>query len=134
MKNFHFIDTKFLAINGDLSNTVSGGTAMLQNEVFKNNKKFVIQAKLPTVENECLTVEVINNQLIISASVQKISKSGVVFTIPFGSKAFRIPEGVDFTEIEAFEKDGFLRVEMPYTNKRIRQSRRNIDINFDDEF
>ena len=134
MKNINFIDTKFLAINGDLTNTVSGGTAMLYNDVIEDTSKVHIKAKIPTVKNETLSVEVMNNHLLVSASIQSVSQSGVVFNMPFASKAFRIPEGVTYSKIKAYEKEGYLHIEMPISKTRIRRNMRNIDINFDEEF
>jgi HSP20 family molecular chaperone IbpA len=134
MRSFNFLDTKFLAINGDLSSTISGGTAMLHDEVCRENKKVIIRAKIPTIENRYLSLEIVQNQLIISASVQSISNTGIVFNLPFASKSFKIPEGVNVKNIEAYEFDGHLIVEMPITNTRSRHNNHNIDINFDDEF
>jgi HSP20 family molecular chaperone IbpA len=134
MKGFNFLDTKFLAINGDLTNTVSGGTAALQNQVHQERDKVIIQAKLPTINNRYLTVEVIDDNLVISASVQSIGKSGVVFNMPFGAKAFQLPSGINATNIKAYEHNGFLVVEVPKKPGRNSTTKRNIDINFDDEF
>ncbi len=134
MKAFTYLDTKFIALNGDLANIVSGGTAMLQNNLSKTDKKYQIRAKLPSFDNRFLSVEIIENQLIISGSVQTISKTGIVFNLPFASRAFGIPENVEKDKIEVFEKEGYLIVEMPESECKKPRGRRNIDINFDDDF
>lgn len=133
MNTFNFIDTKFLAINGNLSNIVTGGTAMLTSNFYKESKKYIIKAKLPTTDTEFLSVELLGDQIIISSSVQTLSNSGIVFNMPFGAKTFKVPKGVNQEKIEAHEKDGFLIVELPISTTNSRD-RSNIDINFDDDF
>jgi HSP20 family molecular chaperone IbpA len=134
MRACNFLDTNFLSINGDLSNTVNGGTAVLKNDFLQEEHKYSIKAKLPSLENQFLNVEILNHQLIISARVHSISKTGVVFSMPFGSKSFYIPENVDLENIKAFEKDGYLVVELPISQIPRSYNRRNIDINFNEEF
>ena len=134
MKAFNFLDTNFLSINGDLANTVNGGTSFVQNDYIKDNNKLTIKAKLPSLKNQFLNVEILNHQLIISATVHGISKTGVVFSMPFGSKSFYIPENVDKENIKGFEKESYLIIELPISQSPRTYNRRNIDINFDEEF
>lgn len=134
MRTFNFIDTKFIAINGDLLNTVSGGTAMLDYNFYLAKGKYVIEAKIPAVEVPFMTVELIKNKLVISATMQTISENGIVFNLPFGAKSFEIPENVDETKIEAVEKNNKLVVTLPTSERKIPRDRNNIDISFDDDF
>lgn len=134
MNTFNFIDTKFLALNGDLSNTVTGGTAMLKNEFYRADKKYIIKAKLPTKEVGFLKIELLGDQLLISAAVQTISDTGIVFSQPFGAQAFVIPRYVDQEKIRAYEQNDFLVVELPIAlNHPGKFKQRNIDINLDDD-
>ena len=134
MRTFNFIDTKFLAINGDLLNTVSGGTAMLNYNFYIKEGKYIIEAKIPSTDIQFMTIELIKDQLIISASIQTISDSGVVFNLPFGSNSFDIPKNVDESNIIAFERNGKLIVELPISDRKRPRNRNNIDISFDDDF
>lgn len=134
MDAFNYIDTKFLAINGDLSNTISGGTAILRSVFVKDTSQYVIKAHLPTVNLKLLSIELLDDKIIISSSVETITNNGVVFNMSFASKAFKIPPIVNQEKIEARTKNGELIIELPISNIRNSRDHNNIDINFDDDF
>lgn len=134
MRTFNFIDTKFIAINGDLLNSVSGGSAMLDYNFYFTDDKYVIEAKIPSVDIPFMIIELVNDKLVVSASMQTISESGVVFNLPFGGHSFKIPDNVDESKIKATEKNNKLIITLPTSDKKIPRDRSNIDISFDEDF
>ena len=125
---------KFLAINGDLANTITGGTVMMQDDCYKKENKYIIKAKLPSAKTQYLSVALVNKQIVVSGSVQKMTDLGVVFNMPFGAKAFDVPVGVNYIDITAYGRDGYLYIEMPVSASNSSKNHSNIDFNSDDDF
>jgi HSP20 family protein len=87
--------------------------------VEETESSFVVDAEVPGVERENLTVDVQRNELSISGKIDDSDREGVVHssTRKTGSFYYRttLPGNVDADSVSATLKDGVLRVEVPKT-------------------
>lgn len=85
--------------------------------VEEHESSFVVEAEVPGVERENLTVDVQRNELSISGKTDDGDREGVVHssTRRTGSFYYRttLPGEVDADSVNATLKDGVLRVEVP---------------------
>lgn len=85
--------------------------------VEEHESSFVVEAEVPGVERENLTVDVQRNELSISGKTDDGDREGVVHssTRRTGSFYYRttLPGDVDADSVNATLKDGVLRVEVP---------------------
>jgi HSP20 family protein len=85
--------------------------------VEENESSFVVEAEVPGVDRENLTVDVQRNELTISGKIEDSDREGVVHssTRRTGSFYYRttLPGDIDSDSVNATLKDGVLRVEVP---------------------
>ncbi len=88
-------------------------------DVFEREGKVIVRADLPGVKKDDISVEVVENALVIRGSrkeEKEVKKENYYRSERFEgefSRAIRVPEGVDTNTIEATYQDGVLEVTIP---------------------
>lgn len=92
-------------------------------DLYENGNFFLLEADLPGVKLEDVTVEVENGDLILRGcrALEQINTHGHFHTMERSSGHFirrlKLPESVDQTQIKAAFSDGVLRVTIPKLKK-----------------
>jgi HSP20 family protein len=90
---------------------------------------YVLEAELPGVKREDVTIELVGNELVISGELKEQERTGVVRRRVRRTGRFEyrlsLPEQVDADKVDATLADGVLTVRVP---KSERAQRRKIEI------
>jgi HSP20 family protein len=92
--------------------------------LYETSDAFVLEADLPGVKEEDVTVNVENGDLVLQGwrSLEKSHSDGRFHTMERSSGHFtrqmKLPESVDTNAIQAEFRDGVLRVILPKTKKK----------------
>ena len=106
---------------GDLLNTINGGVSMTSVDMKETENAFIIKMSSPTVSADAFNIILNGNQLIIYSVLKEGKKIGL--PIPMFSRTFEIPEYVDADKIEAFRKNGEIKVILPFNDSSENQPR-----------
>ena len=93
-------------------------------DLYETSDAFVLEADLPGVKEEDVTVNVENGELVLQGwrSLEKSHSDGRFHTMERSSGHFmrqmKLPESVDTNAIQAEFRDGVLRVILPKTKKK----------------
>jgi HSP20 family protein len=93
-------------------------------DLYETSDAFVLEADLPGVKEEDVTVNVENGDLVLQGwrSLEKSHSDGRFHTMERSSGHFmrqmKLPESVDTNAIQAEFRDGVLRVILPKTKKK----------------
>ena len=108
----------------DLLNTVGGGVSETYIDIKKKKKSAVINVWAAGVNPESFKVVLHQNQLTIFSVLQ--SQDNPEIAVPMFNRVFMLPPQIDLSRIEAFYKEGELRVKLPYHDAALHP--RQIDI------
>lgn len=113
---------------GDLINTINGGVSMTRVVKEQFDDEFVITLSAPGLSADAFNVVINNNQLIVFSVLPDsgIAEENQLFNIPLFYRSFDLPAYIDVDNIEAFQDDEALRVELPF--KKSALNFRKIDI------
>ena len=112
-----------LFVRGDEPKDLAMAKWMPQIELFERGNKLIVEADLPGMKKDDITVEVNDNELIVRGerkSKNEEKREGYYRTErSYGSfyRSIPLPEGVTNKDITAHFKDGVLEVEMPAPEK-----------------
>jgi HSP20 family protein len=119
-----FLDQTF----GSLAPAARGGVVP-HVDIEEQDDAYVLEAELPGVKREDVTIEQVGNELMISGEFKERERKGIVRrqTRQTGRFDYRValPESVESEKIEAKLKDGVLTLRVPKSTKA---QRRRIEI------
>jgi HSP20 family protein len=101
-------------------------------EVFEKGNEFVVRAEVPGMKKEEITLEITENELVMSGERKKETeekKEGFYRSErTYGSfyRAIPLPEGVSIDRAAAAVRDGVLEVKMPIVHQEARRRRLEI--------
>jgi len=85
-------------------------------DIYENDDEILLQADMPGVEKDKITVNVDNGTLTITG-VREIETKGAVTWEEFGNveykRDFSVPQSIDVEKVNAELKDGVLRLHLP---------------------
>ena len=122
MKNW--LDDKTVLRNilkqGDLANTIHGGTSQTFVSINKKNNQMEILVSASGVHSSDFRVTLNNNKLILTRYLNE-RHNGVSderFNVPAFLKQFDLPLTVERDKIKAYYEDGLLRIIVPMKDER----------------
>lgn len=113
----------------DVMNTLNGGISKPTVLMLKQDKRYLVKAKLPGVDPEKMRVEIRNDKLFLfhDISVDNTHLYAETDQIPFNIGYVLIPFDVNIKKIKAQFEDKELLISMPF-NELAGGYKRNIDI------
>ena len=110
-----------------LTSDVAGWSPLV--DIEEEDDAYVIEAELPGIKREDVTIELVGNELMITGEVKERVRKGIIRreTRRRGRFSFRValPEQVDPERVEATLSEGVLTVRVP---KSERAQRRRIEV------
>ena len=95
-------------------------------DIWETDKGYYIQLMIPGVEKDSIDIEFVDNILTVRGERKIPSEEGIKFHLvetPYGKfeRAFRIPENVDESKIEAKYENGILSIFIPKKEKEVKK-------------
>lgn len=111
----------------DIANTLNGGMSQTAFRSTRMEDHYLVNLKVPGVETASLTVDIINNHVIIS-HLLKFDYETSELDVPHVVANIPITLDVDYKKISAMEENGILKVILPF-NELAGGYRRRVEIN-----
>ncbi|MBR9998205.1 MAG: Hsp20/alpha crystallin family protein [Cyclobacteriaceae bacterium] len=108
--------TRELLLTADVMNMVNGGMSQPHIHMSREEKGYILHARVPGVEPVRMQIEIKNNQLFLFHHIYTRNENlyeGINF-IPYHIGYITIPFDVNITGIKAHYEDGELKVIMPF--------------------
>ena len=105
---------------GDLVNTVNGGSIMPTSEVQNTEQGIIIKLIAPSIPVESLRILLDKNMLNIYSTIKTTNYNEDIH-FPLFVRTFDVPPIIDTNKIEAYFEEGEISVLMPYKDKNSMQ-------------